>query len=350
MTSELEDLAAAVRSVLDRRWSDAALRTAIDTPAGYDTGLWSVLSDQVGVAALAVPEAAGGMGAGVRALQSVAEELGRRLVPSPFLGSAVLATSVLNGTGACDLLGDLASGTRTATVAFAGRAFTDRPLIMSGGRVSGTACFVLDGDTADDLLLAARDGGRLVLLRADRGVAHRRHTPTLDPTRRLAEVTVDRASGTVLLDDAEAALAHALDVTCAVLAAEQVGAAEHALRSTVEYTRSRVQFGRAIGSFQALKHRMADMFVLVEAARSAAYAAGESLDRADPDAPQAVATAKAYCSEAFQAVAAEMIQLHGGIGITWEHDAHLYFKRAHGSAHLFGDPASFLALRPLTHS
>ncbi|MDP0398486.1 acyl-CoA dehydrogenase family protein [Tsukamurella strandjordii] len=352
MSSELDDLASAVRSVLDRRWSDAALRAAIDSPAGYDADLWAVLCEQVGVAALAVPEEFDGVGAGVRALQTVAQELGRRLIPSPFLGSAVFATTLLSaaGTPAAGTLGDLAAGTRTAAVAFAGEDFADRALRVRDGSVSGTARFVLDGDLADDLLLVAGDGDRTVVHLIDGESASRRHTPTMDPTRRLAEVTVDGATGTVVLDDAGSVFAHALDVTCAVLAAEQVGAAAQALAATVEYAKSRVQFGRAIGSFQALKHRMADMFVLVEAARSAAYAAGEALERGDADAGLAVATAKAYCSEAFEAVAGEMIQLHGGIGITWEHDAHLYFKRAHGSAQLFGDPASFLNRRALTHS
>ncbi|GAA1093432.1 acyl-CoA dehydrogenase family protein [Tsukamurella spumae] len=346
MTDELNDLADAVRSVVDRRWSAAALRAAIDSPEGYDRELWSVLCEQVGVAALAVPEEHDGVGAGVRALQVVAEELGRQLIPSPFLGSSVLATALLARTGDAGLLPALASGERTAAAVFAGTSFTDRPLRAVDGTLSGTAQYVLDGDLADDLVVVAGDELYLV----DGASAHRRHTPSMDPTRRFAEVTVDGLAGRLLPGDAEAALAHALDIAAAVLAAEQAGAAARALALTVEYASSRVQFGRAIGSFQALKHRMADMYVLVESARSAVAAAGEALDRGDADAPLAVATAKTYCSEAFSAVAAEMIQLHGGIGITWEHDAHLYFKRAHSSSQLFGDPAYHLGRRTLTHS
>lgn len=346
MSSELDDLAGAVRSVIDRRWSPAALRAAIDAPAGHDRELWSVLCTQVGVAALAVDEDFGGVGAGVRAQQVVAEELGRHLIPSPFLGSSVLATSLLAGTGEAELLEGLASGERIAAVAFAGADFTDRPIAADDGTLSGTARFVLDGDVADDLLVIAGDGLHLV----DPAAVKRRHTPSMDPTRRFAEVVLDGAPGRLLRDGAGEALERALDVTCAVLAAEQAGAAARALEVTVDYTGSRVQFGRPIGSFQALKHRMADMFVLVESARSAALAAGEALDRGDEDAALAVATAKAYCSEAFSTVAAETIQMHGGIGITWEHDAHLYFKRAHSSAQLFGDPAYHLARRELTHS
>ncbi|KXO98434.1 acyl-CoA dehydrogenase family protein [Tsukamurella pseudospumae] len=346
MTDELNDLADAVRSVVDRRWSAAALRAAIDSPEGYDRDLWSVLCEQVGVAALAVPEENDGVGAGVRALQVVAEELGRQLIPSPFLGSAVLATALLAQTDDAELLTALASGARTATVAFAGSSFADRPITAAAGTLSGTAQYVLDGDLADDLLVVA--GDELYLI--DGASAHRRHTPSMDPTRRFAEVTVDGLAGRLLPGGSEAVLSHALDVTCAVLAAEQAGAAARALELTVEYAGSRVQFGRPIGSFQALKHRMADMYVLVESAQSAAGAAGDALDRGDADASLAVATAKAYCSEALCTVAAEMIQLHGGIGITWEHDAHLYFKRAHSSSQLFGDPTHHLARRALTHT
>ncbi|CAM3552983.1 acyl-CoA dehydrogenase family protein [Tsukamurella ocularis] len=346
MSSELDDLAAAVRSVIDRRWSPAALRAAIDTPEGYDRGLWSVLCEQVGVAALAVPEEHDGVGAGVRALQVVAEELGRHLIPSPFLGSAVLATILLAETGEAELLAGLASGERIAAVAFAGDDFADRPVTVVDGRLSGTARLVLDGDLADDLLVVAGDELYLV----DGAAAPRRHTPSMDPTRRFAEVDLDGAPARRVGDGARAALDRALDVACAALTAEQAGAAAQALATTVEYAGNRVQFGRPIGSFQALKHRMADMFALVESARSAAIAAGEALDRGDAGAALAVATAKTYCSEAFSAVAAEMIQLHGGIGITWEHDAHLYFKRAHSSSQLFGDPAHHLARRELSHS
>lgn len=349
MSSELDDLAGAVRSVIDRRWSSAALRAVIDSPAGYDRDLWSVLCEQVGVAALAVPETHDGVGAGVRALQTVAEELGRHIVPTPFLGSSVLATALIAGSGD-DLLADLAAGRRTAAVLFSGSGLDDRLLAVDGGRLFGTAQLVLDGDIADDLVVVATAGDRPGLYVVDGAAAHRRHTPSMDPTRRFAEVTVSGVEARRLPGDAEAALAHALDVSCAVLAAEQVGAAARALEITVEYTKSRVQFGRPIGSFQALKHRMADLYVLVESARSAAYAAGEALDACCADAAQAVATAKVYCSEAFSTVAAEMIQLHGGIGITWEHDAHLYFKRAHSSSQLFGDPAHHLRRRKLRTS
>jgi alkylation response protein AidB-like acyl-CoA dehydrogenase len=345
VSAELDDLARTVRQVLARRWSPSALRAAI--AGDGDGGLWAVLCEQVGVAALAIPEEFDGAGGGVAELQIVAHELGRELAPSPFLGSAVLATALLTRCGGEEFLPALAAGRRTATVAFAGETFDDRPLTVTDGLVHGTARYVLDGDTADLLLAVTADGG---LFEVDPARARRRHTPTMDPTRRLAEIEFDAVPARPVATDVRVALDRALDVTRAVLAAEQAGAAARALEITVEYTKNRIQFGRPIGSFQALKHRMADMYVLVESARSAAFAAGVALDSREPDADVAVAAAKVYCSEAFSQVAAEMIQLHGGIGITWEHDAHLYFKRAHGSAQLFGDPASQLARRNLVHS
>ncbi|MQA62149.1 MAG: acyl-CoA dehydrogenase [Actinophytocola sp.] len=340
-TDEQADLARAVRSVLARESGER---------------LWPVLCEQVGVAALAIPEAFGGAGAGIRELQIVAEELGRELTPSPLLGSAALATHTLlaaRDEDACKrLLSPLAEGHALATLAWAcqdGRwdpascAFTATPAGSGEYTVDGTAHYVLDGDIADTVLVAAQCGDELGLFEIADGV-HAEHRATMDRTRRMAVVTVTGAR-TVRIGtgDFRAGLARARDVACAVLAAEQVGAAASALEQTVAYSKQRVQFGRPIGGFQALKHRMADLHVLVESARSACYAAGEALDTAlDAESGQAAAraalTAKVYCSEAFSAVAAEMIQLHGGIAITWEHDAHRYFKRAHSSSQLFGQP------------
>jgi hypothetical protein len=208
------------------------------------------------------------------------------------------------------------------------------------GTLTGESAYVLDGDIADVLLVVARDGqGRLVVTEVDphQDAVTATHTPSMDPVRRLASVSFHGARGTAIhaMDpdagmSAAEALARARDHACVALSAEQVGAADEIFRRTVEYTKLRVQFGRPIGSFQALKHRMADLHVLLDAARSTSYAAARG--------EVAPAVAKVYCSEAFFAVAAEAIQLHGGIAITWEHDAHLYFKRAHSSAHLFGQP------------
>jgi alkylation response protein AidB-like acyl-CoA dehydrogenase len=214
-----------------------------------------------------------------------------------------------------------------------------------GWELDGEAHYVLDGDVADVLLVAARGPSGLGLFEVDPGqdgVARTART-TMDPGRRLAVVRLTRACGRHLGRPGEAAgaLARARDLACIALGAEQVGAAGRALELTVGYTMTRVQFGRAIGSFQALQHRMADLHVLVESARSlsrAASAAGEA-----PGLGLRAAAVKVYCSEALVRTAGEMIQLHGAIGVTWEHQAHRYLKRAHGAMHLFGPPARHAA-------
>ncbi|GAA1944209.1 acyl-CoA dehydrogenase family protein [Amycolatopsis minnesotensis] len=300
---------------------------------------WPVLCE-VGVAALAIPERYGGADAGLPELQAVAAELG--LAAVPFLGSSVLATSVLLESGdedACARLLPPLAGGAIGSVAWTGPdgGWTADVACRTGGStVDGHAHYVLDGDLADVLLVLAREDGGIGLYEVDTANAHRVHTPGMDETRRLAEIRFTGAPASRIgAGDFSPALARARDTACAVLAAEQAGAAAKALAMTVDYTKHRHQFGRPIGSFQALKHRMADLHVLVETARSAANAAGESELLAH--------VAKAYCAEAFSAVAAEMIQLHGGIAITWEHDAHRYFKRAHSSAALFGSPDEHLA-------
>jgi alkylation response protein AidB-like acyl-CoA dehydrogenase len=336
LTEEQRGLRDALRTLLGKRSDSAAVRRAVEEPTGYDTTLWKVLCEQIGVAALGVREDHGGVGAGLRELQIVCEELGRTLAPSPMLGSAVLAAALLDAlddeAASESLLPRIAAGA-VASVAWAGAdgSWSDGAMKLDGDRLSGTAHFVLDGDTAEILLVVA-DGA---VYEIDTNVAERVHTPTMDPTRRLATVRLSGAQGRrVGPADARPALHAALDRAAIALAAEQVGAAAAVLDMTIAYTKVRHQFGRPIGSFQALKHRMADLHVLLEAARSAAYAAGAG--SLHPSA------AKAYCSEAFQTIAGEAIQLHGGIAITWEHDAHLYFKRAHGSAALFGSPAEHL--------
>jgi hypothetical protein len=212
--------------------------------------------------------------------------------------------------------------------------------------LAGEAHHVLDGDVAGVLLAAARTPGGIALFEVDPGHHGVTRCPvsTMDSTRRLAVVRLDQAAGRLLGDGAgRAALDRARDLACIALSAEQVGAAQRALELTVAYTKVRVQFGRAIGSFQALQHRMADLHVLVESARSLSYAAASAATGDTAGLGPRAAAAKAYCSEALARVAGQMIQLHGAIGITWEHDAHRYFKRAHGAAHLFGRPAEHIA-------
>ncbi|WP_410639181.1 acyl-CoA dehydrogenase family protein [Amycolatopsis sp. lyj-346] len=337
-TGEARALRDAVRALLTRRSGPPAVRAAMESPLGYDDKLWSTLCEQIGVAALAIPEHYGGVGAGLAEACVVLAELGRTLTPAPMLGSAVLCGEVLLRSGndeACErLLPGIAAGTTLAALAWSdvdGQWTT--ALRASEAGLDGRACYVLDGDIADVLLAVARTDDGAGLFEVPLEGVRRSRVTSLDPGRRLA--VVECASTPARRLDAGGftePLRHLRDTATIAVAAEQVGAAARALELTVEYTKQRRQFGRPIGSFQALKHRMADVHVHVEAARSALYAA-----LVDGD-PEAVATAKVVCGEAFAHAAAEMIQLHGGIAITWEHDAHLYFKRAHGTALLFGGP------------
>ncbi|MFJ7219360.1 acyl-CoA dehydrogenase family protein [Amycolatopsis sp. NPDC098790] len=338
-TEEAQALRDAVRSLLTRRSGPEAVRAAMASPLGYDDKLWSTLCEQIGVAALAIPEHYGGAGAGLAEVCVVMAELGRTLTPVPMLGSAVLCGEALLRTGndeACErLLPGIAAGTTLAALAWSDEDWTPG-LTASDTGLDGRAHYVLDGDLADVLLAVARTADGVGLFEVPLDGVRRERVTTLDPTRRLA--VVDFASSPARRLDADGfRLEKLLDTAVIAVAAEQVGAAARALELTVEYTKQRRQFGRPIGSFQALKHRMADVHVHVEAARSALYAA-----IVDGDA-EAVATAKVVCGEAFSHAAAEMVQLHGGIAITWEHDAHLYFKRAHGTALLFGDPVRALS-------
>ncbi len=338
MTAEHLALRDSVRGLLAKH-SD--VRAAMSSPRGYDTDLWARLCGEIGVAGLAVPEVYGGLGAGLAESHVVLEELGRTLTPAPLLGSAVVAAQALLASGSADacgrLLPGIAAGSTLAALVWAGadgRWDVEDVAVTASGALDGTAHYVLDGDLADVLLVAARGSDGVVLYEVDpgQGGVRREHVPAMDPTRRLATVTLTGAVGRRL---GPAALPHVRDVACAALSAEQVGTAARCLELTVAYTGTRVQFGRPIGGFQALKHRMADLHVLVETARSAAGAAGGDSVSA--------AVAKVHCSEVVCRVAGEMIQLHGGIAITWEHDAHLYFKRAHGSARLFGCPGEHVA-------
>jgi alkylation response protein AidB-like acyl-CoA dehydrogenase len=327
-----------------------------------DTDVWTRLTGQVGVAGLAVPEGYGGAGFSVLESMLVLEELGRTLTPSPMLGSGVLATQALllcgDDTTCASLLPGLAEGRSTAALAWAGADGSWQPdatgvtaCPTSGGDrpLTGRAYYVLDGEHADHLLVAARTGGEIALfvVPADQDGLERHAESGMDLTRRLTTLTLDGCAGRLVGEDGAGrrVLTRVRDLGCAALAMEQVGAAARCLELTVDYTEEREQFGRPIGSFQALKHRLADLHVLVETARSAAYAAAWAA--ADPsgeeDLARWAAVAKVYCSEALFAVASEAVQMHGGIAITWEHEAQRYLKRAHGSMQLFGRPRSFVS-------
>lgn len=337
-TQEARALRDAVRALLTRRSGPAAVRAAMASPLGHDDKLWSTLCEQIGVAALTIPEHYGGAGAGLAEACVVLAELGRTLTPAPLLGSAVLCGEALLRTGndeACErLLPGIAAGTTLAALAWSGADGRWTPaLSASDDGLDGSAHYVLDGDIADVLLAVARTDDGAGLFEVPVEAVRRERVTSLDPGRRLAVVDCAAAPARRLDTGGFAEpLRQLRDTAVIAVAAEQLGAAARALELTVEYTKQRRQFGRPIGSFQALKHRMADVHVHVEAARSALYAA-----LVDGDA-EAVTTAEVVCGEAFAHAAAEMIQLHGGIAITWEHDAHLYFKRAHGTALLFGTP------------
>jgi alkylation response protein AidB-like acyl-CoA dehydrogenase len=366
LTSERRELRDAVRGLLARqqRWGE-----------GSSPLVWPRLCGEIGAAGLAIPERYGGSGAGPAETHIVLEELGRALTPSPLLGSAVLAAQALLATGdeaACQRrLPAIADGTAIAALAWTGpagrwdpgEAACEARFSPGGWALTGEAHYVLDGDVADVLLAAARTPDGIVLFEVDphgRGVT-RAAVTAMDTTRRLAVVRLAGAAGQPLGTGRDtggsAALARARDLACIALSAEQVGAAQRALELTVAHTKTRVQFGQAIGGFQALQHRMADLHVLVESARALSYAAadaagdtaadGTAADRPTsgetPDLSLRAAAAKAYCSEVLLKAAGEMIQLHGAIGITWEHEAHRYLKRAHGAAQLFGQPAAHIA-------
>ncbi len=360
LTDEQRALRDAVRTLLARQQR----RSPGAEPGhdrGYDESLWKRLCGEIGVAGLALPERYGGAGAGPIETHIVAAELGRHLTPSPLLGSAVLAAQALLATGDTAagqrLLPGIADGTAIAALAWteaAGQWDHGQVAVRAAGDdgdgggwvLDGTAHHVLDGHAADMLLVAARAPDGIRLFQVDpqhRGVTRSAMT-AMDTTRQFATVRLASAPGQPIGNGAAAtALARARDLACVALSAEQVGAAERALELTVDYAKVRVQFGRPIGGFQALQHRMADLHVLVESARSVSYAAASAAAEGAADLGLRAAAAKVYCSETLVRVAGEMIQLHGAIGITWEHDAHRYFKRAHGAAQLFGPPSGHVA-------
>ncbi|MFF9808099.1 acyl-CoA dehydrogenase family protein [Streptomyces coeruleorubidus] len=347
--TELDDLRETVRSVCADAGGTAAVRRMSEEAPGIDAELWDTLGRQVGLAALGLPGSAGGIG-GLAEITAVCEELGRTLAPVPLLSSTVLAGQVLAGCGTADkALAELAEGTVHALAVAApdGRWRPEAvPVAVSwqGGvpLLDGTAPFVLDGADAEALVVAAAGTDGVDLFLADPrepGVTVRR-VPTLDLSRGQAVVTFSGARARALTAGGEGTdiVSRALDVALIALAAEQLGGAQAALDMTVAHVRDRTQFGRAIGGFQAVKHACADMLLQVEAARSAVVRAVLA-DGAPEAMAEAAAVAQAWCGEAFVSVAAECVHFHGGMGFTWEHDAHLYFRRAQSDAVLLGGAA-----------
>ena len=360
-TEDQEALRQAARSFLADHSSGAQVRAAMDTERGYDAAVWDRIGRELGWTAILIPEEYGGLGLTYVELIALMEEMGASLLCAPFFSTICLATNALLLGGTPEVqqqyLPDIAAGTSTATLAAteatgrwdaAGIETIAQPA-ADGYRLHGTKTFVVDGHTADLLVVAARhegtrdsDGVSLFAVPATSPGVTRRALPTMDQTRKQAEITLRdvrvpaaarlgaEGRGWEILDRTQALAAIALS-------AEQVGGAQRCLDLSVEYAKQRVQFGRVIGSFQAIKHKCADMMLRVESARSASYYAGWAASVGDAELPVLASLAKAYCSDAYFHCAAESIQIHGGVGFTWEYDVHLYFKRAKSSEVFLGD-------------
>jgi len=351
LTEEQLYLRKTVRELL----ADRAARTTVpERAADYDRELWSVMAQQVGLHGLAVPERYGGAGFGPVELAVVFEEMGAVLLSGPFFASAGLAVPALLASGdeqACaEYVPGMVSGDRIGTLALTedGGRWDEQGIGMAatrrdGWRLSGRKTYVLDGCAADFLVVAGRTAAGVSLFAVESTAPGLTRVPveSLDPTRSLATVTFDATPARLLGEEGAGwpALSRTLDLGAVYLANEQVGAARRSLDMAVDYARTRVQFGRPIGSFQAIKHKCADLLVAVELAGSAALFAAEAAAEDSPEAPALASMAKAVCSESFVRCATENIQIHGGIGFTWEHPAHLYFKRARASEVLLGTPA-----------
>jgi alkylation response protein AidB-like acyl-CoA dehydrogenase len=350
--SEVDDLRVAVREFLKANSPSHRVRELMDTENGYDEVVWRQMAEQLGLHGIAVPEECGGAGAGIRELAVVFEEMGAALLCSPFFSTVAMAIPAIITSGdqqaMTDYLPSLIDGTSTATLVLDGRLDAWDPANVTltarrdggGFRVSGNAALVLDGHTADLVLVAATSdtGISLLAITTDADGMTREPLGTLDRTRKLARIGFDGAAARLIGNEggAAAGLARTFDLAAVALAAEQVGAAQRCLDMAVDYAKERIQFGRAIGSFQAVKHRCADMLVLVEGARSATAHATEPSD--GDDLSIAASVAKMACSEAFLHVALDNMRIHGGIGFTWEHDAHLYVRRAKATQLMFGSP------------
>lgn len=353
-SEEQEELRKVVKDFLNAKSDEATVRELMETESGYDQAVWNQMAEQMGLQGLVIPEEFGGSGFSFVELVVVLEEMGRRLLCAPYFSTVVLAAQTLLHSGdeaaKKDLLPGIASGETVATLAYTepnGR-WDDSAVTMTatqdGGtwKLTGEKLYVLDGHTADLVITAARtDAGiSLFAVAGDAAGLTRTALSTMDQTRKQARLEYDGVEGRLIGTDGGGwdVLSTVLDLAAVALAAEQVGGGQEVLEMAVQYAKDRVQFGRPIGSFQAIKHKCADMLLEVESAKSAAYYAGWCASELNDELPSVASLAKAYCSEAYFHAAAENIQIHGGIGFTWEHPAHLYFKRAKSSELLFGDP------------
>ena len=360
LSDEQRMLRDAAREFLGNRSNSEAVRAVMETEAGFDPALWTEMAG-LGWQAMAVPEEYGGAGFTVLELGIILEEMGRALTPAPFLSSVVLGANTLLLAGTeeqkRELLPAVAAGERRLAAAFIepDGSWDPEDLTTTATAagpdvvVTGTKSFVVDGHSADTLIVAARnEAGSIDLYLVDSENSGVAASPleTMDMTRKQATVSFNsvRLPASARVGDSGSGaitIARLYDLAVVALAFEQVGGAERCMEMSVAYAKERYQFGRPIGSFQAVKHKCADMLVAVEGARSAAYYAGWAAAEDPNELAVAAPTAKAYCSDAYFFCAGETIQVHGGIGFTWEHDAHLYFKRAKTSQLLLGDSAEW---------
>ncbi|MEU6368911.1 acyl-CoA dehydrogenase family protein [Streptomyces sp. NPDC046931] len=333
-SEEEEALRVAVRDLLTDHCDPAGVIARTESDAPHDLALWKSLADAMGLAGLLVPEELGGQGASHREAAVVLEELGRAVAPVPYLSSAVVATEALLECGDDELLPRLASGRAVGVLAVGLHTAPGGPFAAvrsEGGDLHGTLTGIADAAAADVLLVPAQDGG---LYAVDAGAVTVTPQVSLDQTRPVATVTLDGSPGR-RIGEAEPAVRRALRAGAGLLASEQLGLADWTLTETVRYLKERKQFNRPVGGFQALKHRLAQLWLEVVGLRAAARGAADALATGE-DADVTVAVAAAYAAPVAVHAAEEAIQLHGGIGMTWEHPAHLYLKRAKADAIAYG--------------
>jgi alkylation response protein AidB-like acyl-CoA dehydrogenase len=356
-SEEQEELRRTVRQFLESKSPSTEVRRLMETTEGYDPAVWSQMAEQLGLQGLAIPEEYGGQGFTFVELAMVLEEMGRVLLAAPYFSTAVLATSAILNAGTPDdcksLLPGIASGETIAALAFTepngkwDAAGITMEATQSGGSwtLNGTKSFVIDGHTANTIVVVARTAGTsgtdgIAFFTVDGDASGLTRTPlaTMDQTRKQAKLEFANVAATPLgaPGNGFAAFSKTLDQAAVALSNEMIGGAQFVLDMSVEYAKVRVQFGRPIGSFQAIKHKCADMLLEVESGKSAAYYAAWAAAEDNEELPVVAALAKAYISDAYFHCAAENIQIHGGIGFTWEHDAHLYYRRAKSSEQFLG--------------
>jgi alkylation response protein AidB-like acyl-CoA dehydrogenase len=354
-SDEQNELRRAVRRFLQDRSPETEVRRLMETVTGYDPLVWKQMADQLGLQSVTIPEAYGGSGLSCVELAIILEEMGGALLCAPYFATVALATNALLAAGdesaKAEYLPGICSGETIGTLAFTedGGSWDLASVSLEarenadGWKLTGRKMFVLDGLVANLLLVVGRDpaGLSLFAVRSDAAGLVRTPLDTIDQTRKQARLELDDTPARLIGPPgcAQPGLSKTLDLAAAALAAEEVGGAQRCLDAAVQYAKTRIQFGRPIGSFQAIKHKCADMLVEVESARSAAYYAAWAAEDDTHELPVVASLAKSYCSEAYLNAATQNIQIHGGMGFTWEHPAHLYYRRARSSELMLGDPA-----------